>query len=504
MPGLNASLNIGLSGLEAAQGALNVVGHNIANVNTPNYSRQQVSLSANTPQVFGTLEYGTGVSLQNIMGVRDKFLDMQITQSTSRQSGADTRYAGVEGISSVFKSDGSGSDLSSLVQNFFQGFQQLAATPEDGSARTNLVGQAQSLVNGLQSDYQTLEDQRAQADQTVGTTVTAINTLTAQIASLNARISQEPTPGADSDGRDQRSALANQLAGLVGVQVFEDNHSQLQITLDSGAAVLVSGSTAYNMIATPVNNPATQETYNQVSVDMGGTSVDVTSKIKEGSLGASLDLRDNILAGYEGTLDELAAGLSSQVNLQHEKGYALDGTTTGTDFFLGATGNVASAGPPASVLPTGISAANNYKGMVNALAVNAAIVANPALIAAGGATAPGSPGDNGNANLLANLQNTTNTVDTNGDGVGDSGPFSTVLSSLVGKVGTDSQQFQTTSTTQDNLLSALQTQRDRVSGVDMDEEATNLLAYQRSYQASAHFISVIDQLTAQLMTQFAT
>ena len=113
MPGLTSSLNIGLSGLQAAQGALSVVGHNIANVNTPNYSRQRADLNANQPQTFGTLEFGTGVNLANILGVRDKFLEMQITQSTSRQQGANVRYAGVEGISSVFQDDGT-SGLSTL------------------------------------------------------------------------------------------------------------------------------------------------------------------------------------------------------------------------------------------------------------------------------------------------------------------------------------------------------------------------------------------------------
>lgn len=506
MPGLTSSLNIGLSGLQAAQGALNVVGHNIANVSTPNYSRQRVDLSANQPQTFGTFEFGTGVSLSNIMGVRDKFLEMQITQSTSRQSGAEVRYAGVAGISSVFQDDGT-SGLSTLVENYFRGFSQLAARPEDGTVRTNLLGQAQSLVNGLKSRYQLLEDQRTQADQNVAVTITEINTLTAQIASLNSRISSEPTPGADSDGRDQRQALANKLAGLVGIQVFEDNRGQLQVTLDSGVAVLVSGSTSYTMLAHPDNtvpNPL-DNNYNRVYVDMGGaTPVDVTSLVKEGALGANLELRDTTLKGYEATLDELAAGLSSRVNVQHRAGYGLDGTTTGLDFFLGASGNVASGGPPpTSVLPTGISAANNYRGMVNALTVNQALVTTPSLIAAAQATAPpASVGDNRNATALANLQNAVNTVDTDGDGAGDSGPFHTVISSLVSTIGTDSQRYKAGSTTQDNLLSALQTQRDRISSVDLDEEATALLTYQRGYQASARFISVIDQLMAQLITQF--
>ncbi|MDP2876490.1 MAG: flagellar basal body protein [Holophaga sp.] len=102
MPGLNASLNIGLSGLQASQAALNVVGHNIANVNTPNYSRQRAVLSNNDSQSFGNLQYGQGVNLNNIMGVRDRFLEMQITQATSRRSGAEARYSTLEGISPSF------------------------------------------------------------------------------------------------------------------------------------------------------------------------------------------------------------------------------------------------------------------------------------------------------------------------------------------------------------------------------------------------------------------
>ncbi len=487
MPGLTSSLNIGLSGLQAAQGALSVVGHNIANVNTPNYSRQRADLSAQQPQTFGTLEYGTGVTLQNILGVRDKFLELQITQSTARQQGANVRYAGVEGISSVFQDDGT-SGLSTLVQNFFEGFQQLAARPEDGAVRTNLVGQAQSLVNGLKSRYQMLEDQRNQADQSVASLVAEVNTLTTQIASLNDRISGEPAPGADSDGRDQRQALANQLAALVGIQVFEDDNNRLQISLDSGAAVLVGGSTAYLMTATPDNT--LDNSYNRVDVTMGTTSVNVTNLVREGSLGANLSLRDTTLKGYERTLDELAAA-------------AVAGTAW-QDFFLGTGVNGANG------LPGTVSAANHYQGMVTTMTVNAAIAATPSRIAA--SDTANSPGNNVIAKAMANLQNSVNAVNTttatvagpNGADQGDTGPFSTVISGLVNTIGTNIQSYKAASTTQDNLLSALQTQRDRVSAVDMDEEATALLSFQRSYQASAHFISVIDQLMAQLMTQFAT
>ena len=492
MPGLNASLYIGLSGLQATQSALTVVGHNIANINTASYSRQQVTLSANPSQVFGTLQYGTGVGVASILGVRDKYLELQITQTTSRQAAAETRTATLEGISSVFEEDGS-SGLSTLIGNCFTAFQKLAANPEDGSVRTGVIGQAQSLVSGLKSRYQTLEDQVSAADQNVGSLVTQVNTLTKQIAQLNTTISATATEGEDSDARDQRQALVNQLAKLVGIQTYEDADNNLQITLDSGSAALVSGSTAYAMTATP---DASLDNHCRVDVVMGGTTVDVTGRISGGSLGANLELRDTTLPGYEAQLDELAAGIASGTNLLHRTGYALDGTTTGEDFFLGTSANGANG------LPATVSAADNYKGMVNALAVNSALVDDPCLVAA--ADAAGSAGNNGIASAIAALRSAAATVDTNGDGTGDSGPFGTVVSSLVNRIGTDLQSGETASTTQQNLVSALQTQRQSVSGVDLDEEATQLLAYQRGYQAAAHFISVIDNLTSQLMSQFAT
>jgi flagellar hook-associated protein 1 FlgK len=128
-------------------------------------------------------------------------------------------------------------------------------------------------------------------------------------------------------------------------------------------------------------------------------------------------------------------------------------------------------------------------------------VATPTLIAS--ATAANTAGDNSNALKMANLQTAMGTVDTNDDGVGDSGPFSTVVSGLVNDVGTQTQQYDSLSTNQQNLTTALQTQQSSVSGVDLDQEAAQLLQFQQAYQASAQFISTISQLTQGLMTTVA-
>lgn len=491
MPGLNSSLYIGLSGLQSQQAALSVVGHNIANVNTPGYTRQRADLSANQSMMEGNVFFGSGVSLNTVSGIRDKFLDMQIFRETAKQFGASERFSGVDTISTTLGDTGS-TGVAAQIQDFLQSFQSLAAQPESSALRTNVVGKAQTMITGLQTQYSLLGDQRNSADQAVASLVTEVNTLTSQIASLNQQIVTETNPGSNNDARDQRKSLTDKLAGLVGLNVFEGSKGEYQITLDSGAAVLVSGNSAYKL-QTVVGGAALDNHFAVQSV-MGGTVVDVTSGIKDGQLGAKLDLRDNILVGFQRQLDQIAAGVTRQVNQLHRTGIAADGATTGNDFFQGGVANGGTG------LPTTITAATFYKGMVSALSVNAAIVGNPSLIAAAGVA--GARGDNSRANAIANLQTTVGTVDTNGDGVPDSGPFANVVGSLVSDVGTRSQTYRAQTNTQQNLVSALRTQRDSISGVDLNEEAASMMDLQRGYQASARFLSVINQLTDQLVNQF--
>jgi flagellar hook-associated protein 1 len=491
MPGLSNSLYIGLSGLQAQQSALSVVGHNIANVNTPGYTRQRADLTSSQALVEGQVYFGTGVTLNSVQGIRDKFLDLQLYRENAKLTGASERDAGVNAVSTSL-GDTTSSGIAAQIQAFFQGFQDLAAQPENAAFRTNLVGKAQTMISSLQTQYSLLDSQRNSDDQAVASLVTQVNTLTGQIAQLNERIMSETTPGADNDARDQRKALTDQLAGLVGINVFEGSKGEYQITLDSGTAVLVSGSGSFQLQTSP--GGAAMDNHSRVESVMGGTVVDVTAGIKDGQLGARLDLRDNVLVGYQRQLDQIAAGVAGQVNLLHRTGFAGDGVTTGTDFFQSGAGNGANGLPPA------ITAGTFYKGMVSTLAVNAAVIGNPSLIAAAGLA--GAKGDNANANAIGNLGAASGTVDTNGDGIGDSGPYSDVVGSLIADVGTQSQTYTAQTNTQQNLVSALQTQRDSISGVDLNEEATNMMNLQRGYQAAARFISVINQLTDQLVNQF--
>ena len=493
MPGLNASLYLGLSGLQAQQAALNVVGHNIANVNTPGYTRQRADLSAGQSQVEGQIYFGTGVTLSSVQGIRDRFLDLQIYRETAKQTGADERYAAVNAISSSLGDTGS-TGIAAQVQAFFQGFQDLSTNPENAAFRTSLLGKAQAMITGLQTKYRLLDDQRANADQSIGALVGEVNTLTGQIAQLNQRISTEVTPGADNDARDQRKTLTDKLAGLVGINVVESPKGEYQITLDSGNAVLVTGTSAFDLTAKRSGNDG----YLQVSSNMAGTVVDVNSAIKEGALGAKLDLRDNILVGFQAQLDQLAAGVAKAVNSVHQT--VVGGLTTNY-FFQSSTEANGSNGLPVSItaspaLQSGPGWSTLFKGMVNLLSVNSDILANPSLITAGAGLAVG---DNTKALAIAQLGSAAGTVEMGSAGTGS---FTGAVAALITDLGTQTQNYKAQSTAQQNLLSALQSQRDSISGVNLDEEASNMMTLQRGYQASARFISVINQLTDQLVNQF--
>ena len=231
---------------------------------------------------------------------------------------------------------------------------------------------------------------------------------------------------------------------------------------------------------------------------MAGTVVDVNSAIKEGALGAKLDLRDNILVGFQAQLDQLAAGVAKAVNSVHQT--VVGGLTTNY-FFQSSTEANGSNGLPVSItaspaLQSGPGWSTLFKGMVNLLSVNSDILANPSLITAGTGLAVG---DNTKALAIAQLGSAAGTVEMGGTGIAS---FTGAVAALVTDLGTQTQTYKAQSTAQQNLVSALQSQRDSISGVNLDEEASNMMTLQRGYQASARFISVINQLTDQLVNQF--
>ena len=523
MPGLTTGMNIGLSGLSAAQSVLDVIGHNIANVNTPGYSQEEAVLSSNPSMNYGGLDYGTGVTLASITGIRNQLLNQQITTATSAQSAAEANYTGLQTVSTIFQDSGTG--INSELNAFFTGLQNVAANPQDTSQRTALVGTAQTLVSTLQYTYQNLQSAQTSADQQVVALASQVNTYTTQIAALNEKLASESDPSSDNDAQDQRQALVEQLAKVVGIQTYTDSKGQLNVSLQGGGTPLVSGSTAFNLSTVQNTSSGNPPYFNDVQVNMdSSTSVNVTGTLTGGTLGAQLNLRDSLIPGYEQQMDQMAAGLAYNVNSLQSSGYALNGTApTGIDFFDSGTtsgGVFTSANtnhlPSNVTVPPAGTVATDYKGTVMSLQVNSQIVANPSLFAAAQSA---NAGDNSNVNAMVALQTENNTIDTTAAGyptinpatgvavnpaLTSSGTFSNFVTSLTTQVESAANQWNTTATNSENIATALQTQRTSASGVDLDTEAANLITFQRGYQAVAQFLNVINTLTGQLVTSFGS
>jgi flagellar hook-associated protein 1 FlgK len=445
---LSSSLMIAVQAMLTDQGALSVTSNNIANVNTPGYTREVANLQEAPTAQFGNLTYGEGVQLQNIQSIRDSILQLRLNQETQTQSKLNTFTNGMNQIQTVFN-EAQGTGLQSLLSTFFNSFQTLAADPTNSGDRQGVLGAAQSLAAGFQQSATALAEQQQSADQGVVQTVQQINQLTAQIATLNGEIATSSGGGQNTNAfQDQRDALINQLSGLVDVQAIAANGNSLTLTTSSGDELVV-GNQSFNLQTG--TNPT--NSFN----DVFAQGNDITSTIKSGTLAGDIQLRDQEIPAIQNQLDMLAYNLENSVNMQNAAGFDLNGSAGGNIFQ-----------PPAAVAG---SALNMTVTMTD-----------PNLIAASG---DGTPGNNTNATALANLQSQNI--------VSGQNPIS-YYAGLVAQVGNDTQTASTQLTGTNLLVQQLNDQINAVSGVSLDEEGANIILYQNAYQAASRVASVVDTL----------
>jgi len=446
MSSLNASLSTALSGLIAEQGALEATTNNVANVNTPGYSREVPVLVASDPVVVAPLTYGSGVTLQSIESIRDPILESQIQQQTQGQGQYSALATALQQTQVNFTT--STSDIGTSISNFFNSINQLSANPSDLSLRQDVLTAADNLATSFNATANNLTQQRTSLDLNVVQQVGQINQLTQQIAALNGQISNLENVG-ESAGTfiDQRQQAIDQLSSLVDVSVIPADNS-LTLTTANGAP-LVTGQQNFQL---------TTQTNSQGLHDIYSEGNDITSQITSGQLGGTIEARDQEIPAIQTQLDTLAAGLANSVNGVQVAGFDLNGNA-GTDLFNP---------PPAS----GVGAAASLS----------VAITDPSLIAA---SSDGSPGSNGNAEALYALSN---------QAVIDGQSPTDYYSNIVFNVGTDVSNASAQQTASAAVLQQLNDQRASVSGVSLDEEAANMVQYQDAYEASAQVITTINDM----------
>ncbi|EOT5497789.1 TPA: flagellar hook-associated protein FlgK [Citrobacter koseri] len=536
---MSSLINNAMSGLSAAQAALNTASNNISSYNVAGYTRQTTIMAQANSTLGAGGWVGNGVYVSGVQREYDSFITNQLRAAQNQSSGLTTRYEQMSKIDNLLSS--TTSSISTSLQGFFTSLQTLVSNAEDPAARQALIGKADGLVNQFKTTDQYLRDQDKQVNIAIGSSVEQINNYAKQIASLNDQISRLTGVGAGAspnDLLDQRDQLVSELNQIVGVEVSVQDGGTYNLTMANGYT-LVQGSSARQLAAVPSSADPSRTTVAYVDATAG--NVEIPEKLlNSGSLGGLLTFRSQDLDQTRNTLNQLALAFAEAFNAQHKQGYDANGDQ-GEDFFsigkpsvLSNAKNTGSGTLSAEVTDSSAVQATNYKlvfdgqdWQVTRLSDNTsfkAVETNGKLtfdglevtVGAGAnandsftlkpvsdaivnmnvlvtdeskiamASDPDAGGsDNRNGQALLDLQ-TQKTVGNKS--------FNDAYATMVSDVGNKTATLKTSSTAQGNVVTQLYNQQQSISGVNLDEEYGNLQRYQQYYLANAQVLQTANTL----------
>jgi flagellar hook-associated protein 1 FlgK len=539
---MSSLMNSAMSGLGAAQAALNTVSNNIASYNVSGYTRQTTVLSAANSTLGAGGWVGNGVTVSGVQREYNAFITNQLNAAQNQSSGLTTRYQQMSKIDDLM-SDTTNS-ISATLQDFFTSLQTLVSNAEDPAARQAVLGKSEGLVNQFKTTEQYLRDQDKQVNGAIVSTVSQINNYSQQIATLNDKISKLTGVGAGAspnDLLDQRDQLVSQLNQLVGVEVNVQDGGTYNVTMANGYN-LVQGSNARQLAAVPSSADPSRTTV--AYVDNVAGNVEIPEKLlTSGSLGGLLTFRSQDLDQTRNSLNQMALAFADAFNTQNKAGIDANGDT-GKDFFtfgspsvLSNTKNTGSASLNATMTDSTQLQASDYKvsydgttwqvtrlsdntkmsptvesdgslsfdglnvsvsgsankndsftvkPVANAIVNMSVALTDASQIAMGIDDAETGESDNRNGQALLDLQNSKL--------VGGNKTVNDAYASLVSDVGNKTSTLETSSTTQGNVVTQLTKQQQSISGVNLDEEYGNLQLYQQYYLANAQVMQTASTL----------
>ncbi len=328
-------LSIGVSGLQAYQTSLATTGHNIANVDTPGYSRQRVNLATRYPFQAGIGYLGTGVQPIEVQRMYDNFLATQVRTSQSVSSELDTYSAHATRIDDLLANPDAG--LDPAIQNFFNAMQGVADDPASIPSRQLLLTDSQSMIDRFHDLNTQFTTMRSDLNKELKAVVTEINSLADSIALVNRNIVEAvgASGGADpNDLLDQREELLKELSSKVAISVVSQDNGALNVFIGKGQTLVVGSN------ATPLSTALATDDPQQVDIVLpnSGNQV-ITPQLSGGEIGGLLTFRDQILDPGQNQLGLVAMGVVDTINEQHQLGMDLNGQLGGLYFTAPQTAN---------------------------------------------------------------------------------------------------------------------------------------------------------------------
>jgi flagellar hook-associated protein 1 FlgK len=423
------SLSINLSGMKAAQVALDVTGHNIANVNTPNFKRQVIEL---TPVAYNTsakhIPSGAGVAVANIYNATNPILDKQYPKALSAKTEYGTLSNSVDALQKILNNPAL--DMTKAMQDVYNSFQDLANNPTDLSARQTALESAQVFIDKSVALMKELSTTKYSLTDNYKNSANSINSLVSNISKINGNISL--TGGnPESSLKAQRDSLIIELSQLTSIEVSDDGKT----IMTASGELLLTESSVHEIEAKDIKN------------------------ITGGSIGGTNKFINTILNPVLEKLPEMVIEFAQEINKQAVQGYDLNGNT-GSEIFS-----------PTDNSLYDFKLATNDTKRLGASSVNNGV------------------GDGTNAQKMSDLRNQL----FNGQTM--QGKYSSLMSSI----DNNAKKYNEMESAHAHISDSIESQIQEVSGVNLDEEAVNLMKYQRLYQANAQAMKILDYVFGNLI-----
>jgi len=446
-------LQIAKNALIAHRAAIQIIGHNVANAETPGYVRQRPILEPLPGAGQGLVEgtgAGQGVTIAEVQQLRNEFLGLQLDQQTALLGREATLLDGLQRAEGLLM-DLQGGGVAGALADFFNAWSDLSTMPSSVTARTNVLQRAEALCDAITRRQENLFSLRQNIDLQLDDKVQQINRLATEVAELNEKVGASASPAVRNDLMSQREQAIRQLAKLCGAQAIKQDQGSMDVVV--GGMRLVQHS---QVIELALDNDPAQPGFHRVV--FAGSSNEIPLG---GELAGMIETRDTYIVSYRQQMDDLAKTLADEVNAIHQAGYDLDGNT-GLDFFS------YNAGAAASTLQLAADVAGKPRGIAAAVTTN-------------------TEGDGQNAVLINDLRYSK---------VASSGSYTLeeYNADIVGIIGGDISRSQAAFNSRDRLVNNLDLNYQALAGVSLDEEAIELIRYQQTYMAASKMVTMAVQM----------
>lgn len=459
--GTFGSFEIGRRALHVQQKGAKVAGQNIANANTEGYSRQVLQLEALVPPaVPGVVTPpGYGVAISQIDRITSRFYNHQLMQGLTAEHYWGRLGETLEGIETMFLEPGE-TGINTHLGEFFDAWQELSVNPESFAARVSLREQAQALTGVVRDVYTRLDELRFDLQKETEAVLTEVNTIAAEVASLNQKIVQLQALGKRSNEMlDQRDLRLQELSKHLNIRIIERANGSLEV--QAGGSILIHDNYHYPLeIFSPAGGQIGIRNYMGNVLEAGG-----------GNLEALLESYNRVIPHYQEALDSLVYRLVDAVNRQHQAGVGLDGST-GNNFF--------------QALPGQNRAAASFS-------LHTDIRDNLSRIAAASLPATG-PGNGANALNIAGLR--AELVMSS-----DTATFHDYYRSMIAGLGVEGREAARMHQAMQAATEGFRARQDAVAGVSLDDEMLSLVRFQHAYTAAARYLSTLDSMLELMLNE---